>query len=146
MVEGIEHIIRQTWEEVDYEPRPHVVHAYDLWVRDHLPPWPHECGVEVEDDVDEEDDVDDAVEDQQRDVLRGLVLEGHVVGDHDGCVEGEAQDHPVPDGFEGAVVEQDVGRGFRGFLAVLREDVRVHTDHLQENTQINNAAVFICIV
>lgn len=86
--------------------------------------------MEIEHDVYEEDDVDDGVNHQQGDVLGGLVLEGNVVRHHDGGVEGEAQDDPVPDGLEGAVMEEDVWRGFGGFLPVLGHDVRIEAHHL----------------
>jgi len=61
--------------------------------------------VKVEDDVNEEDDVDDGVHHQEGHVLRGLVLECNVVGHHDGRVEGEAEDDPIPDRFEGTIVK-----------------------------------------
>ena len=64
-------------------------------------------------------------------VLRILYLEGHVVGYHDGSVEGEEEDDPVPGGFEGGVVEDDVWRRLGGLLTVLREDVRVQIHHLK---------------
>ena len=60
--------------------------------------------MEVQDDIDEEDDVHDAVDDQQRDVVHCLILEGDIEGDHDCCVKGEDEDDPVPGGFEGGVV------------------------------------------
>ncbi|XP_038212885.1 potassium voltage-gated channel protein eag-like [Zerene cesonia] len=86
------------------ETRLEVVLADHFGVADHLAAGPHEGRVEVEHDVDKEDDVDDRVDDEQRHVLARLVLEGHVVRHHDGRVEGQAQDDPVPDGFESAVV------------------------------------------
>lgn len=60
-----------------------------LGVRHHLATRANERGVKVEDNVDEEYDVDDAVDDQQGDVLAGLVFEGDVVGHHDGRVKGQ---------------------------------------------------------
>ena len=48
---------------------------------------------------------------------------GNVVGHHDGGVEGEDEDDPVPGRLEGTVVENDVWRGLRGLLFVLRENV-----------------------
>ena len=38
------------------------------------------------------------------------------MSDHDGSVEGEAEDDPVPDCLEGAVVEEDVRGGGRRLL------------------------------
>lgn len=105
VVERVEHIVRQAGEQVNDEPGLEVVHPDDFRVGHHLATRTHERRVEVEDDVDKEDDVNYGVDHQQRDVLGGLVLEGDVVRNHDGRVEGEAQDDPVPDGLEGAVVE-----------------------------------------
>ncbi|GFX36326.1 hypothetical protein TNCV_4932391 [Trichonephila clavipes] len=104
VVEGIEHVIRQTREEIDDEPTAHIIHANDLGVRNHFPSGPHESRMEVEDNVNEEDDVDDAVQNEQRHILRGLVFKGHVIRDHYGCIESEAEDYPIPDGFKGAIV------------------------------------------
>ena len=42
-------------------------------------------------------------------------LESSVVGHHDGGVEGEDEDNPVPDRLKQAVVEDDVGRRLGGF-------------------------------
>lgn len=130
VVKRVEHIIRQAGEEVDDEPGLEVVHPDHFRVRHDLAARTHERRVEVEDNVDEEDDVNYGVDHQQRDVLGGLVLEGYVVRDHDGRVEGETQDDPVPDGLEGAVVEEDVGRRLRCLLAVLRHHVGAQTHHL----------------
>ncbi len=130
VVERVEDVVRQTGEQVDDEPALEVVHADDFGVGDDFAVGSDEGRVEIENDVDEEDDVDDRVDDQQTDVLRRLVLEGHVVGHHDGRVEGEAEDDPVPQGLKGAVVQQDVRRRFGGLLAVLRQDVRIQAHHL----------------
>ena len=130
MVERVEDVVRQAGEEVDDEPALEVIHADDFGVGDHLAAGADERRVKVEDNVDEEDDVDDRVDDQQTDVLGRLVLEGHVVGHHDGRVEGEAEDDPVPQGLEGAVMQQDVRRRFRRLLTVLRQDVRIQAHHL----------------
>lgn len=80
--------------------------------------------MEVEHNVNQEDDVHDAVQRQPNQVVL-LRLKGDVVGHHDGGVEGEDEDDPVPGGLEGAVVEDDVGRRLGGLLLVLREDVGV---------------------
>jgi len=104
VIERVEHVVRQTGQQVDDEPRPEIVHPDDLRVGDHLAAGTDERGVEVEHDVDEEYDVDDGVDHQQGHVLAGLVLERHVVRHHDGRVERQAQDHPVPYGLERAVV------------------------------------------
>ena len=130
VVERVEDVVRQAGEEVDDEPALEVIHADDFGVGDHLAAGADERRVKVEDNVDEEDDVDDRVDDQQTDVLGRLVLEGHVVGHHDGRVEGEAEDDPVPQGLEGAVMQQDVRRRFRRLLTVLRQDVRIQAHHL----------------
>ena len=55
--------------------------------------------------------------------LYGSDLEGDVVRNHNGRVEGEDEDDPVPCGLEGAVVEDDVGRRLGRLLLVLGEDV-----------------------
>ncbi len=132
MVESVEDVVGEAGEEVDDEPGLEVVEADDLWVRDDLSAGADVRGVEVEDDVDEEDDVDDGVDHQEGDVLRRLVLERHVVGDHDGRVEGEDQDDPVPDGLESAVVQQDVRGRLGGLLAILGHDVRAQAHQLRQ--------------
>ena len=130
MIEGVEHVVRQAGEQVDDEPRLEVVHAYDLGIADHLAAGAHERRVEVEHDVDEEDDVHYGVHHQEAHVLGRLVLEGDVERHHDGGVKGETQNGPVPDGFEGTVVEQDVRRRLGRLLPVLGQHVRVERHHL----------------
>ena len=132
MIEGVEHVVGQAGEQVDDKPRLEVVHADDLRIADHLSSGTHEGRVEVEHDVDEEDDVNDGVHHQEADILGRLVLEGDVEGHHDGRVEGETQNGPVPDGFEGTVVKQDVRRRLGRLLAVLGQHVRVQRHHLPE--------------
>ena len=129
ILKGVDDVVRQAGQQVDDEPRLDVVHADELGVGDDLAAGPHEGGVEVEDDVHQEDDVHHAVQHQPHDVVL-LGLEGDVVGHHDGRVEGEDEDDPVPRGLEGAVVEDDVGRRLRGLLLVLREDVGVQLQDL----------------
>lgn len=134
VVERVKDVVRQAREQVDDEPALEVVHADDFGVGDHLAAGADERRVEVEDDVDEEDDVDDGIDDEQTHVLRRLVLEGHVVGHHDGGVEGETEDDPVPQGLEGAVVQQDVRRCFGRLLTVLRQHIRIQAHHLKQET------------
>ena len=122
MFKSVDDIVGQTGQQVDDEPRLQVVHPNQLGVRDHLSGRAHEGGVEVQHDVDQEDDVHDAVQHQPGQVVL-LGLEGDVVGHHDGRVEGEDEDDPVPGGLEGAVVEDDVRRRLGGLLFVLRENV-----------------------
>ena len=55
---------------------------------------------------------------------------------HDSSVEGKKEDDPVPRGLEGAVVQEDVGRGAGSLLAVLRQDVRAQA-HQLNNKSIN---------
>ena len=74
MVEGVEDIVRETWEKVDDEPRLEIVDPDDGGVADHLPAGPHVGGVEVEDDIDEENHIHDRVHHQEAHVLRGLVF------------------------------------------------------------------------
>ena len=131
MLEGVEHIIRQTREQVDDEPTLEIVHADDVRVGHDLAAGTDECRVEVEDDIDEEDDIDDAVDYEERDGVEGLVTEGDVEGNHDGRVEGEDEDHPVPRRLEGRVVQDDVGRRLGRLLAVLRQDLAVEVHHLR---------------
>lgn len=130
VIERVEHVVRQTGEQVDDEPRPKVVHTDDLWIGDHLSARPNERGVEVEHNVDEEYDVDNGIDHQQGNVLAGLVLERHVVRHHDGRVEREAQYHPIPYGLECAVVQQNVRWCLRRLLPVLGHYVRVQAHHL----------------
>ena len=130
VLEGVDDVVGQAGQQVDDEPRLQVVHADELGIGDDFSTGPHEGGVEVEDDVHQEDDVHHAVQHQPHDVVL-LGLEGDVVGHHDGRVEGEDEDDPVPGGLEGAVVKDDVRRRLRGLLLVLREDVRVQLQHLE---------------
>lgn len=78
--------------------------------------------MEIQHNVHEEDDVHDAVYHQPGDVVL-LGLEGDIVGYHDGRVEGEDEDHPVPGGLEGAIMQDDVGWRLGCLLFVLGEDV-----------------------
>jgi len=139
VVECVEHVVRQAGQQVDDEPRPEVVHPDHLRVGHDLAAGPDERGVEVEHDVDEEYHVDDGVDHQQGHVLAGLVLERHVVRHHDGRVEGQAQDDPVPDGLERAVVQQDVRRRLRRLLPVLGHYVRVQAHHLHKTKVYTHA-------
>ena len=93
--------------------------------------------MEVEHDVHQEDDVHNAVHHQPRDVVL-LGLEGHVVGHHDGGVEGEDEDDPVPGGLEQAVVQDDVGRGLGRLLLVLRQDFRSQLKNLSQKTLLED--------
>ena len=70
------------------------------------------------------------IDDEQTDVLWRLVLKGHVVRHHNCRVEGEAEDDPIPQGLEGAVVQQDVRRRLGRLLPVLRQHVSVQAHHL----------------
>lgn len=85
--------------------------------------------MKVEDDVDEKDEVDHAVEYKERHIVI-FYLEGGVVRNHDGGVEGEDQDDPVPHGLEEAVVQNDVRGSFGGFQSVLGKHIRVYVHHL----------------
>jgi len=105
VVERVEDVVGEAGEEVDDKPGLEIVDPDDLRVRHDLSRRADVRRVKVEDDVDEENDVDDGVDDEERHVFRRLVLEGDVVGDHDGRVEGQTQYDPVPDGFEGTVVK-----------------------------------------
>ena len=134
---GIDDIIRKTGEQVNNEPCLHIVHSDELRIGDHLPCRTYECGVEVENNVHQEDDVHNAVHHQPRDVVL-FGLEGHVVGHHDGGVEGENEDHPVPGGLKETVVQDDVGRGLRGLLLVLRQDVGPQLKNLCQKTLLEN--------
>ena len=119
VVEGVEDVVGQAGEEVDDEPRLEIIDSYHFWVGDDLTGGSDVRRVKVQHDVDEEDDVDDGVDDEERHVFRRLVLERDVVRHHDGRVEGQAKDDPVPDGFEGTVVKQNVRRSLRGLLSIL---------------------------
>ena len=131
MLKCVEHIVGQTREQVYHEPALQVVHANDLRIGNDLAVRSDERRMEVEYDIDEENDVDDAIDDQQRHGVLRLVAEGDVEGDHDGRVEGEDQDHPVPRRLEGRVVQDDVYWRLRGFLPVLRQDVSQQIHHLR---------------
>ena len=123
VLKGVDDVIGQTGQQIDDEPGLQVVHPDELGVRNDLAPRPHKGGVEVQDNVHQEDDIHHAVQHQPDNVVL-LGLEGDIVGHHDGGVESEDKDDPVPGGLEGAVVEDDVGRCFGCLLLVLRKDVR----------------------
>ena len=53
-----------------------------------------------------------------------------VVRHHDGRVEGQDEYHPVPDGLERGVMENNVVRSLRSFLPVLRQHFSVEVEHL----------------
>ena len=131
VLEGVEDVVREAGEQVDDEPALQVVHADDVRVGHDLAVRADERRVEVEDDVDEEDDVDDAIDDKQRHGVECLVAEGDVERHHDGRVEGEDENHPVPRRLEGRVVQDDVRRRFWRLLPVLRQDVAVQVHHLR---------------
>lgn len=78
--------------------------------------------MEVEHNVNQEDHVHDTVQHQPSQIVL-LGPEGDVIWHHDGGVEGEDEDDPVPGGLEGTVVQDDVWRSFWGLLFVLRENV-----------------------
>jgi len=59
---------------------------------------------------------------------------------HDGRVEGQHEYHPVPDGFERRVMENNVVRSLGRLLAVLRQNFSVEVEHLQ----INNTVIDKC--
>lgn len=130
VLESIDDVVRQAGEQVYHKPGLEIVHPDQLGIGDNLASWPDESGVEVEHDVHQEDDVHDAVQNQPGDVVL-LGLEGDVVGHHDGRVKGEDEDHPVPRGLEGAVVEDDVRRRLGSFLLVLGQDFRAKLKHLR---------------
>ena len=132
MVEGVEDVVGQAGEQVDDKPRFEIVEPDDLGVGHDLAARADVGRVKVEDNVNEKNHVHDRVQHEQEHVLRGLVLQRHVVGDHDGRVEGEDEDDPVPDGLEGAVVEQDVRGRFRSLLSVLgHNDLRTEAHELK---------------
>ena len=87
--------------------------------------------MEVEHYVHEKHHVHHTVHNQKRKLVHSLDFKSRIVGNHDGGVERECKDNPVPDGFEEAVVEDDVGRGFGRLQAVLRQHVRVQVHHLK---------------
>ncbi len=136
MLEGIEDIVRQAREQINHKPAFQVVHADYFGVGHHLSGGADERCVKVEDNVNEEDDVDDAVDDEQRHVVHRFALEGDVVWHHDGRVESEHEDDPVPRRLEGRVVQDDVRRRLGSLLPVLRQDVRVQVHHLQQENRI----------
>lgn len=105
VIEGIEHIIRQAGEQVYEEPRLEIILPYNLWITDNFSAGTHEGRVKIQHYIDEKHHVHNGVYHKEGHVFARFVLEGHVVGHHDGCVEGQAEDNPVPDGFKRAVVE-----------------------------------------
>lgn len=100
---SIDDVVGQTRQQVYDEPGLQVIHPDQLRIRDHLPSRPDKRGVEVEHNVHEEDDVHNAVQNQPGDVIL-FGLEGDVIRNHDGSVEGQDEDDPVPGGLKGAVV------------------------------------------
>lgn len=97
-----------------------VVETDHAWVGDDLAGRSDERRVKVDENVDEEDDVDDRVDDKDRRRVERLVVKGDVVRHHDGRVEREQQDQPVPLGLEHRVVEDNVLRRLGRLLPVVR--------------------------
>lgn len=85
--------------------------------------------MKVEYNVNQEDHVHHTVHHQPRQVVL-LGPEGNVIRHHDGGVEGQDEDDPVPGGLEGAVVEYDVRGSLGGLLLVLWENVRSQLESL----------------
>lgn len=132
LLKCVENVVRQTWQKVNDEPAAQVVVPNDLCTRDDLTGRRvHKGRVEVQYDVDEEDDVDCTVKDKQGHVVEALVAEGGVEGNHDGSVEGQQKDQPVPDATEQGVVENDVRWGARRILLVARKNIEVYGEHLE---------------
>ena len=126
LVKRVENIIRHASHQIDEEPGAQVGAAYDFGVGHDRARWSDKGRVEVEDDVNEKHYVHDGVRGQGGNTVAGLPLERHVVRHHDGGVEGEEEDHPVPRGLEGRVVEDNVGRGLGALLPVLRQRHHIH--------------------
>ena len=59
--ECIEHVVRQTREQVDYEPGLEVVAPDDGRIGDHLAAWAHECRMEVEQNINGKNNIDHTV-------------------------------------------------------------------------------------
>lgn len=57
MIKGVEHIVRQAAEQIDYEPTSQIVHPDYFGVGNDLPPGPHERRVEIKHNVYEKYDV-----------------------------------------------------------------------------------------
>lgn len=108
ILECIEHIIGETRQHVDHEPTLQIVHSDNFRIGDDLPTRSHKRCVEIEDNVDKEDDVNDTVDDEKRNLVHGFVFKGGVIGDRHSCVKSQKQDDPVPNGFEQAVMKNDM--------------------------------------
>lgn len=119
---GVDDVIGQARKQVYDKPGLQVVHTYELWVRYNLPSRTHKSGMEVQHNIHKEDYVHHTVQNQPHQVVL-FGLKGDIVGNHDGCVEGEDENDPVPCGLKGAVVQDDVRWSFRSLLLVLRKNV-----------------------
>lgn len=131
ILEGVDDIIRQTGQQVNHKPGFQVIHANEFRVRYHFPGRSHESGMKVQHNVHQKDHIHNAVHNQPGDVVL-LGFERDVVGDHDGGVESENEDDPVPGGLKGTVVQDDVRGGLGGLLFVLRKDIWAQLENLQE--------------
>jgi len=120
-LEGVDQVVRQARKQVNDEPGLKIVETNHSRVGDDLAGRTDERRVEVDENVDEEDDVDDGVDDEDRRRVKRLVAERHVVRHHDGRVERQQQNQPVPLGFEHGVVEDDVLRRLGRLLSVVRQ-------------------------
>jgi hypothetical protein len=68
--------------------------------------------VKVQNNINEKHDIHNAVNDQKRDLIHGLVFERGVIRDCDGGVKGQNQNEPIPDGLEETVMENDMWWSF----------------------------------
>ena len=60
-----------------------------------------------------------------------IPTEGDIEGHHEGSVEGERQNGPVPDCLECRIVEDDMGRSLRSLLSILWEEVSSEVHNLK---------------
>ncbi|GBM87946.1 hypothetical protein AVEN_195183-1 [Araneus ventricosus] len=95
-------------DDVDNEPTSQVVDGDFARMADYFVVGVDVSGTEVDEDVDDEHHVDDKVNNHDGTVIVQPLFvqqEGRYVGREDRCINDEQQDNPVPDRFEGGIVE-----------------------------------------
>lgn len=83
----IDDIVWQAWEQIDHKPGLQVIHANELWVRDHFSCWPHKGGMEIKHNVHQKNDIYNAVDNQPCHIVL-FGFKGDVVRDQNSSVEG----------------------------------------------------------
>ena len=104
MVKSVEYVVGKTRKQIDHEPGLQVVESDHFGIGDNFAAGSNVGGMKVEYNVNKKDDVYDGVYHKEWNVFWGFIFQRHIVGNHDGGVEGETKNDPVPNGLEGAIM------------------------------------------